>query len=292
MSGGNQMLLDQIKEAIENGTLTQEEIERRLKAAIETEFVQQGHPADSEFLNLCLDLLGQIQTGGHYEYVSHMEESKAAVTEKYQRYMRAKRIRGVATRVATVAAIVILLVGVVFQKSWFSGHSTPDEQQYVIQGHTISAGTNGIADNNSDESTDIFTTSDIQLAYSRSHLAPNVPADPGFTYDNVEYTVITSNPYYIFSVVYTDNDHNIILRYNVKQYRNTSSYDVQLAFEQDKSGEDIMLLSKIPAYSTENIGRYQIVWLDKDSVYTVESLASIDFSRQYAEKVCKEVENK
>lgn len=286
MSGGNQMLLDQIKEAIENGTLTQEEIERRLKAAIETEFVQQDHPADSEFLNLCLDLLGQIQTGGHYEYVSHMEESKAAVTEKYQRYMRAKRIRGVATRVATVAAIVILLVGVVFQKSWFSEYSTPDEQQYVIQGNTVSNGTVVSADNDLESESEVYTTSSYIDAVTHAGFELYLPTEHHFSYSDIEYTIVQSTISTRFIVKYYDLN-KCVLHYELRRYTTMNSDFAKSDFEQHQHGQSIEVNGR-KVYQTQNNNRSKLFWFTDETVYFIESTLPIENIYDYMNDILKE----
>ena len=130
----------QILQAINNGNLPVEEIRRRLFAMAEEEL---SGPLNREYdkvkVELCESLLWESMTDGETP-LPDWEKSKAAVERKYEARKRRGRILAYGLRVAALAlvfSIILTAAGVMPPIRWFTGKSTEDQQQYVVEGHEL-----------------------------------------------------------------------------------------------------------------------------------------------------------
>lgn len=134
--------IHKLKEDILAGNTTYSDVERRLSAAIEAEYDRED--ANIDFINACEDLLLEMHTDGELPSFPTSEEYAIEM----QKHMLVKKERSFlpkfAWRCAAVLAamlVIVLLGDQVFHWQWFSGTSTEDEQQYVVQGYDIDIAT-------------------------------------------------------------------------------------------------------------------------------------------------------
>ena len=130
----------QILQAINNGNLPVEEIRRRLFAMAEEEL---SGPLNREYdkvkVELCESLLWESMTDGETP-LPDWEKSKAAVERKYEARKRRRRILAYGLWVAALALVFFIILtaaGVMPPIRWFTGKSTEDQQQYVVEGHEL-----------------------------------------------------------------------------------------------------------------------------------------------------------
>lgn len=139
MSGdGRSFHIDQILEAIDFGQLTYNETERRLQQIIDSEVSQMERPADADLLDSCYSLMLELHTHGSLSFDSNKEKNWQAVQQRIRVNHTNPDMWHKVVISAAAALILICMGGVLLHGYWFEGASTPDNQQYFVQGHEIS----------------------------------------------------------------------------------------------------------------------------------------------------------
>lgn len=133
--------IGQILRAIDYGQLSREETERRLLQIIDDETFQLDHPSDVKLIEACQALLLQMHSYESDSVESHMAENWQAIQNRVEaRRARRKMLWriGVALTAAFVLIVSLSFSGVL-RVSWFQTSSTSNEQQYIVQGHEVTA---------------------------------------------------------------------------------------------------------------------------------------------------------
>ena len=256
MDSDRQMIVDQILKAIDYGNLPRDEIERRLVQIIETELnVPFNAEINKEKVDLCNSLLRRL-------------------------YMQSPIIdKADWTAVRSIAAALILVVGLTMLNiippiRWFTGTSTDDEQQYIVQGHEISTQNiaKAIAEHNG---TGSIYTNDYQKLKAFLNL------DVGFLqrleeeFRVIQYEAIIF-PTWINVVCSYSNNEGHVLTVGVSMFENIE--EVGLQFEQTTNGNEVILHST-KVYEYSNIDTVSYVWSSENTVYTVEFVTNTDNTR-------------
>lgn len=139
MNGDATQVIAKIMNAIDHGKLSVEETEKRLKLLVEQEVECGEREADMELVNACEDLLWELGTNGQLPFESNQEYNRKEVMRRIQKSERNSLVVNLRRVLLAAAAIVLLVVfgDILLRKTWFTGTSTEDEQQYVIQAHEI-----------------------------------------------------------------------------------------------------------------------------------------------------------
>lgn len=140
MNGDTRSCVDQILNAIEYGHLSSEETERRVQQLLDREISKTTEKADMDMVNACQSLLWELKTHGQIPYEDHSEQIRASVEKEYSAWMKRHRRRQFAIKMSAIAAALLLVTGagLSLHWKWFSQNPTPDNQQYLVQGHEIS----------------------------------------------------------------------------------------------------------------------------------------------------------
>ncbi len=268
MSNEHNALLEEIRNAISSGALSKTEIERRLIRAVEEESIQQDHPADSEFLNVCLDLLAKLKTGGKFFYKPDLEESKGIVFAQYEKH--AKRQEAVAKTAKVVCTVLVLVVVSGFSVlvprfAWFSTSVTPDEQQYVVERQVMNTGVSSHADE--EIAPDVFVTTDLAEAIAELGFDPHVPTKLRDGWSVQQIKVMKTNRSHRIFVRYADDEKGMSFILEVGRYE--SSEAAEQRFEQNHKGELMELHPDVSVYHAKNVEHNLFVWVEKDTMYGV-----------------------
>ena len=136
---GEQSALLEILNAIEHGNLSTEETRRRLEELIDNEINKTDVPANMEIVDECEKLLWALNTKGKLPFISNLESNKQSILKRINRSFNIRQVTKFTFQVASLAAIIFISVigfDILFRKEWTIDYSTPDEQQYIIQGQT------------------------------------------------------------------------------------------------------------------------------------------------------------
>ena len=144
MSDDRQTCADQILKAIEYGKLPADETQARLRQMIRDE-LSGAEQSDSGRLRveLCNSLLWQFYTHGEVQGLGADDDAmKARIEKGYAQRRRRKRLMTRAMISLTTAVVLLVgltAAGMIQPLRWFTGRSTEDEQQYIIEGHEVKA---------------------------------------------------------------------------------------------------------------------------------------------------------
>lgn len=144
MSDDRQTCADQILKAIDYGKLPADETQARLRQMIRDE-LSGAEQSDSGRLRveLCNSLLWQFYTHGEVQGLGADDDAmKARIEKGYARRRRRKRLMTRAMISLTTAVVLLVgltAAGMIQPLRWFTGRSTEDEQQYIIEGHEVKA---------------------------------------------------------------------------------------------------------------------------------------------------------
>lgn len=282
--------IHKLKEDILAGNTTYSDVERRLSAAIEAEYDRED--ANIDFINACEDLLLEMHTDGELPSFPTSEEYAIEM----QKHMLVKKERSflpkLAWRCAAVLAamlVIVLLGDQVFHWQWFSGTSTEDEQQYVIQSHHVDVQMiqNSIAEHieESELSTDSFEEVVAFLGF-----VPKVPDMQEIDATTSKYVVLIEPDMITLSARYMIGEEvqrNNLL-YTIQFCTNTD--DTYMLYEQDGNG-DTHVVNGTEVYITPNVERTTYTWLEDTTIYRLVCDNEMTLSKILAEQIIGGTEN-
>ena len=183
------LLARMILEEIEYGAVSAAETERRLNRLMDRELSQAvDRPVNTALIDLCSALLLRLHraeplTGSAGQMVSAVLKRLARERKKacLSRWLRP---------LAAAAVLVAVLAGslglICFH--WFSGHSTPNQQQYIVEGHEIRTGKTAEAyPDTQHNDTQSLSTTDKAPLLDFLEFDPCLPEDVGGTWKPVNY---------------------------------------------------------------------------------------------------------
>ena len=278
MGSDRQVIADQILKAIDYGNLPQDEIERRLEQIIETELnVPFNAEINKEKVDLCNSLLKKLYFQGKIEDETDIEESKEKVRKRVNAYRRRRSILWTAVR--SIAAALILVVGLTLLNvippiRWFTGTSTDDEQQYIVQGHVINTQTiaNAISEHNG---SGLFNTRSNQELNDYLGFEVIFPPGLGDEFLATEYSISISTEAIRISCNYSRTlTPSRVSEIKLSVTLFSSTEDFYTSFEQDNNGEEL-IVNKTTVYVYENLGRINYVWTKNNALYRLTHISSI-----------------
>lgn len=273
MSGdGRSSCVDQILEAIDFGQLTYDETERRLQQLIDEETSQIEHPANADMLDACYSLLLQLHTHGSITYRSEKERNWQAIRQRVQAHRQRSDVwRKVVLSAA--AAFTLLFLGSLLHFHWFEGTSTPDGQQYVVQGHEITSQMieTAIAEHENGASMITVTVSQLQEELGFDPGIPQVLADTYVAGESLIYFL--PHMVQIYTNYRTMNDNTFAISYVINLYSNIDAAFVSI--EQDKNGNSMIINDQI-VYTSANMEYNVACWQVGHSVHTMSFNRDID----------------
>lgn len=264
MNGECGTAVKQILQAIENGTIPVDEMQRRLMELIQKEANRTDGPADEELMSACIDLMERLQGREHVEDEERIAALNQRIADAIQKKKQSQERWHTALRaVGAIAAVVVLIVGigVPLRWTWFESWSTPDEQQHVIMRHeiTVDMVASAIAENEAKEPIVVSDFSEFE-----KHLG-FAPGFPSYLCDNwvADYGMIRFFSGYIRVVAIYVNSAN-----PEKSITCTINYftDVEYAyfsFEQNKEGNKIQH-DNIEIYVSDNMNRTAACWYNSN----------------------------
>ena len=259
--------LKAIKAAIANGSLTKEEINKRLTYAIHKENEKRPKERDTDFMMACETILYEMHTG--QPYVSRREESKQALKIRLNHVIpqKAASSRIIKRVLVVTGALVIIVLGleILLHRQWLEGIQSPDEQQYVITGQELDPGLvdEGLADNAGQPQT--ITTTDLNEAVNMLGYTPLMPTWLPERWTVESYYVRNASAT-IFRIQYQSAQGDELLRFGATVYPDIER--ALLEFEQAKSGTET-LCNGWSVYITQNVGKCIVVWQTDTTCYSL-----------------------
>ena len=277
MGSDRQIIADQILRAIDYGKLPKDEIERRLEQIIDTEL---NVPLDAEInkvkVDLCNSLLMKLYLQGKIDDKVDIEESKKGVERRVDSYRRRRNILWTAVR--SIAAALILVVGlfalnIIPPIRWFTGTSTDDEQQYIVQGHVINTQNiaSAISEHNGSGS---ITSNNIEDIERFLNFTLNLPKELGYGFIATEYHARVSVNRINIICLYKNESQDSV-RYRMIMYQDIN--DAYIQFEQEKQGDKRMIDGK-DVYIFQNINTIDYIWTNEGMVFLLECDLNVDNS--------------
>lgn len=269
-NGSANYKLEAIKKAIADGTLTKEEISRRLAYAIHMETDKQPDEQDTDFVMACQTILYEMRTG--HSYVSRKEESKRELknrlSEEAQRNKPPLRVFTRSLLAAGVLIVVLIGTDILFSREWLDGESTEDQQQYVISGQKIDPGIvdEGQADESVTEPQSI-TTTNLDEAVEVLGFTPAMPQWIPDGWELLSYDVFKTELSNWFTATYSNAIQEYALIYHIAYYGDIEQ--AQVVFEQSRSGEEYVLDDGSTVYITENLDDTTCVWYENSACYNL-----------------------
>lgn len=277
MHGDTRLSTAKILNAINYGTVSQEETVRRLEELVRLELEKGGEESDVELITKAEDLLQEMLAKDAQPIESREAETKAAVLRRIAVEKKRQHIRKTVLKVASVAAaFMVLLIGDgILNRGWFKKYSTPDGQQYVVQGQEIDPGiiSEGVADN--EPRTGELTTANLDEAIKFLGFEPDLPTwiPDGWMLTSYEVGVITDET--IIKATYAKADDMIV--YIQKRYADLDN--AYASFEQNAEGH-VTIIGNTEVYCSENINRARYNWKKDNDVFSLAGKLSNEDANQ------------
>ena len=277
MSNDRQTCADQILKAIEYGKLPADETQARLRQMIRDE-LSGAEQSDSGRLRveLCNSLLWQFYTHGEVQGLGADDDAmKARIEKGYARRRRRKRLMTRAMISLTTAVVLLVgltAAGMIQPLRWFTGRSTEDEQQYIIEGHEVSSLPVSVAIANhvpnATRPRSLQATNDPDALIAFLGFDPGLPRSVAGVYTSTSFTGLIRERYTAMSCYYTkdgQSDDDPSMMVTIRYYSNVN--DAYLSLEQSEEGEMISV-GGIDVYHYRNYDRYGYMWTQENQVCT------------------------
>jgi len=253
--------------ALKDGSLTADSISSRLKDIVEHEIAKDK--SDFELIQICEDLLWEINAP--LSLTDDKEDSKRTFMDKLNRQSAVKRRSNpISHKFAFAAAMIVFFtcVGIYGSQQWLSGHSSSDEQQFVVSGTKIDQSIiqTGSAEVDRSELREISTTNFEEICQFLGHTPPLISHIP----NEMQLEYYSASTFFVaddFFAVYSSNEGTYI-NYSFTRYHDAETASVM--FEQDEHGQEIKVNSTTVYYST-NIDTTVCIWLDGLNCYYLDS---------------------
>ncbi|MCR5370576.1 MAG: hypothetical protein K6E83_07705, partial [Clostridium sp.] len=119
--------------------MTAEELKSRLRMLIDAELAKDSRDIDTDFVTACDDLLTELSPSALPREAGYFDRQWAAIQRRLRAREERRRAFARASAIAAAAVLVVVLLGTVsFKMRWFKPYSTPDGQEYRIDGQQIS----------------------------------------------------------------------------------------------------------------------------------------------------------
>lgn len=288
MHGDTRLSTAKILNAINYGTLSQEETVRRLEELVRLELEKGGEESDVELITQAEDLLQEMLAKDAQPIESREAETKATVLRRIAVAKKRQHIRKAALKVASVAAaFMVLLIGDgILNRGWFKKYSTPDGQQYVVQGQEIDPGiiSEGVADN--EPRTGELTTTNLDEAIKFLGFEPDLPTWMPEGWKPAGYDVVILADEKRFRVQYTNSNTNTKFVYSQILY--TQMEEAYASFEQNSNGQSFEI-GKIKIYQSVNTDKKRYNWTVDNSVFSLAG--DVDYDTVY-QIICSIIKSK
>lgn len=265
----DRMPLDKLRQEVMSGKITYDDIIKRLSVAIESEYLKDS--PDVELIDTCEDLLWEIGTEGQQEFTSVsqccLEMVKNHTYVAMQRRTKREQSYGFAGRFAIVLVALALLffsTSGVIHIGWFTQSSSHDEQQYIIQGHSVDVKliAQSISEHNEFGS---IQTNDWNEFVDYLGFAPQIIDPTLFGTDDMQYIAFIESDVIMLVVrYYASTDKPIILTTN----HFLEEQEAYVALEQDTTGTKHSIGNTV-VYCSTNMDNVLLTWIEENALYSI-----------------------
>jgi len=252
--------LNELRQAIRTGELSPEELARRVSAAIEAEY-DKPEP-DIAFIRACESLLRELYAPESAAAETAVPRYQAAIRAAAKRSSAERKLPAALRAAAVIVVVVALLSGLRF--TWFSGESSPDEQQYILRGHEVSleAIQRAVADLDEPEM-QATVRSRGELEEYLGFVPPMPRAEVfGAEYVRCDLTILQNTLDMV--VLFGHGPKDGIATYTWTYYENVE--EMYFTIEQSHAGETVNV-DGTEVYCTDNVERRTYLWADGQIVY-------------------------
>ena len=252
--------LKELQQTILAGELSPAELTDRVSAAIEAEY-DKTEP-DVTFIRASESLLREMYAPERAAAETAVPRYQAAIRDEAKQRGTKRYLPAALRAAAVVVAVVALLSGLRF--TWFSGKSSPDEQQYILQGHEVSLETiqQAFADHAGQEM-QVSVRSRDELADCLGFAPPLPRAEVfGAEYVRCDLTILSNTLDVV--VMYGHGPKDGIATYTWTYYEDVE--EMYFTIEQSHTGETVDV-DGTAVYCTDNVARRTYLWVDEQTVY-------------------------
>ena len=258
--------VQKLKESIQTGEMTIEELKDRLHLIIDTELLKDDEEVDIDLIKACESFFTHL----------HGKEEPLSEEERQQQWAKIQdRIKSQGTKKRTfrkapvyaaiaVAAIIILFFGISIKFQWFLPSSTPDGQQYVITGKQVSIETISKAIASHDEFGN-YTTDQVEdmQNYLGFSLDGIIPIIEGWTSESYRVNVFPDGIYLGITIRNLQKDDDE-LHFSINWITDFENLDYWI--EQNEEGES-MMINGLNVYRSENYANISYTWFTNATFY-------------------------
>ena len=266
---GEQSALLEILNAIEHGNLSTEETRRRLEELIDNEINKTDVPANMEIVDECEKLLWALNTKGKLPFISNLESNKQSILKRINRSFNIRQVTKFTFQVASLAAIIFISVigfDILFRKEWTIDYSTPDEQQYIIQGQTYDPNIVDSASATEDQKEKSLSTTNYSNVIHFLGFDPLIDNHISSEWVAEKYACFVSHSNSTFRAYYKSERGEIRL---IIDYFNDIS-DIKASIEQNNDGCQSQIRNYNVYYTTNN-GTIVATWTSENKIYKIAS---------------------
>lgn len=260
----SRMLIDKLRREIMSGKITCEDITKKLTVAIENAY--NSDSPDVEFIDSCEDFLWEIGTQGKQKFVSPTPKYLNAIQKRTKPTEHRRLSLGIAKRCAIMGAafaILLILTQGVLRFEWFSTQSSHDEQEYIIQGHSVDIEliAQGIAEYNG---LDRFQTDDWAAFTEHLGFIPSIVRPDALGASGVQYTAVVESDAIVITILYTGiNDGGSVV---MTVYYFANAENARVTIQQDSKGV-AQQIDGVTVYVTTNLNRATCIWRTDATIY-------------------------
>lgn len=271
--------IDRLRKMAQSGELSYADVCKRLTQAVEKEY--QNETPNITFINACEDVL--------WELGACHQQPFASVNNQYLEVIHGQKLRNkhphsyVTSRVFPIVglcAFILLLSVASFHFGWLSNSTSPDNQQYVIEGHSITVDLikSCIAEHTEDST---IQTDDLDSYISFLGFTPKTIDPSALTATSVQYFAATDvDMIYMYIKYADDNGDSTVL--SMQCFDDID--EVYFAREQDQS-QIKYNVSNRDVYVSSNDGKNTLTWIEESVIYSIAGTKELDVYKRIVKEI-------
>lgn len=278
--------VEEIRRRISEGELTAQQIHDILISEIENELNRPTKEVNMAYVKICEELLSTLGADDEplvdQYYISNRRSIQKMLEKSHfpRRRLPESKLAAVLCLTAAMLFVVVLIPNGRIEIT-----PSNDDEQYIIQGHSIQSNSNGLASAGPalDHLGSYDTTNWQEVVYLMGGI-PQIPQWLPEGWSVTRYSIDLMDSFSALEIKYENNERSEEwLSYTLFVY--FSIDDMYNAVEKDRNGTEILLNNGKKVYMFGNLGTQDIMWIEGQNEFNLSGNIENRYMLQMAESI-------
>ncbi len=277
--------VEEIRRRISEGELTAQQIHDILISEIENELNRPTKEVNMAYVKICEELLSSLGADDEPLVDQYYISNRRSIQKVLERtHSNRRRFSESKTAAVFCLAAVMLFAAVLIPSGRIEITPSADDEQSIVQGHSVQSGTNGVA--NAGAALDHFgsyNTTDWQEVIRLMGGEPQTPQWIPDGWSIKKYSVDLTDSFSSLSIDYTSEENEKWILYTVCDF--SSIDDIYDIIENDEKGLKTVSADGKELFVSDNMDSQSAIWFNDKTEYILSGNIGRECIIQIAESV-------